>query len=173
MGEPHRVESPLEPVVDERSRVLILGTMPSPLSRELGYHYANPQNRFWRVLAALWGEDVPPDVEGRRDFCARHRIALDDVLASCTIVGASDASIRDPVPMDLRSRVLDIAPIDSVFCTGATSHRLYGRYHEQGLGMPAHRLPSPSPANAAWSLERLVEAYQVVREAAEGRLAES
>ena len=173
MGEPRRVQSPLDPVVDAQSRVLILGTMPSPLSRERGYHYANPQNRFWRILAALWDEDLPADVPARRDFCARHRIALDDVLASCTIVGASDASIRDPEPMDLRSRVLDVTPIARVFCTGATSHRLYGRFHEQGLGMPATRLPSPSPANAAWSLERLVEAYQVVREAAEGRLAES
>ncbi len=75
MGEPRRVQSPLEPVVDAQSRVLILGTMPSPLSRERGYHYANPQNRFWRILAALWDEDLPADVPARRDFCARHRIA--------------------------------------------------------------------------------------------------
>ncbi|MBP3884303.1 MAG: DNA-deoxyinosine glycosylase [Olsenella sp.] len=165
----NRVVSPLAPVFDDESRVLILGTMPSPKSRERGFHYGNPQNRFWRVVASLWDEDVPSTDAERRAFCARHRIALDDVLSSCTIVGASDASITDPVPNDLRARVLDHARIGAIFCTGATSHRLYHALIEPELGIAATRLPSTSPANAAWSLERLVEAYRPVREAAEGR----
>ena len=145
-----RISSPLAPVFDEGSRVLILGTMPSPKSRERGFHYGNPQNRFWRVMAALWGEKVPASDVERRSFCRRHQIALDDVLESCVIEGASDASISDPVPNDLRGRVLSHAPIRKIFCTGATSHRLYRRLIEPELGVSATKLPSTSPANAAW-----------------------
>jgi TDG/mug DNA glycosylase family protein len=159
---PTHVDSPLAPVCDGQSRVLILGTMPSPKSREVGYHYGNPQNRFWRVMAALWGEEPPRGREACRDLALRRHFALDDVLASCTITGASDASIKDPVPNDLRARVLDRAPIQAIFCTGATSHRLYTRLIEPTLGIPATRLPSTSPANASWSLERLVGAYRVM-----------
>ena len=162
-----RISSPLAPVFDEGSRVLILGTMPSPKSRERGFHYGNPQNRFWRVMAALWGEKVPASDVERRSFCRRRQIALDDVLESCVIEGASDASISDPVPNDLRGRVLSHAPIRKIFCTGATSHRLYRRLIEPELGVSATKLPSTSPANAAWSLDRLIDAYSVVREAVE------
>lgn len=167
-GEPQRVEHPLPAVAFPDSRVLMLGTMPSPKSREAGYHYGNPQNRFWRVIAALWGEEVPPTVDGKRDLCRRHHIALDDTLLACTIVGASDASIRDPVPNDL-SRVLSVAPgIRAVFCTGGTAARLYRRYVEPLVGMPCTQLPSTSPANARWHLDDLVRAYAPVREAADG-----
>ena len=165
--EPTRVDSPLDPVYDAESRVLVLGTMPSPKSRERGFHYGNPQNRFWRVMAALWHEEPPRDRDACRSLALRRHFALDDVLRSCTIVGASDASIEDPVPNDLRSRVLDHADVRAIFCTGSAAHRLYRRYIEPDLGIPATRLPSTSPANASWSLERLVGAYRVVREAIE------
>lgn len=163
---PRHVEHPLPPVVDAGSRVLLLGTMPSPQSREQGFHYGNPHNRFWRVVAGLWDEEVPPTIEGKRALILRHHLALDDVLLGCTIEGASDASIRDPEPNDL-SRVLKVAPIERIFCTGSASARLYARYVEPLTGIPATKLPSTSPANARWHLDALVEAYGVVREAVE------
>lgn len=154
----------LEPVCDARCRVLILGTMPSPRSREVGFYYGHPQNRFWRVLGALFDEEVPEDSEGKRRFLLAHRIALWDVLASCSIEGASDASISDAVPNDL-GPIFAMAPIEGVFCTGAASHRYYTRFCEPHVGIPAVKLPSPSAANAAWSLERLIRAYGCVADA--------
>lgn len=164
-GAAARVVHTIEPVFDERSRVLVLGTMPSPKSREIGFYYGHPQNRFWRVLAALFDEPVPTTNEERTALLLAHRIALWDVLASCTIKGASDASIADAVPNDL-SRITEAAPIQRVFCTGATAARLYRKHCEAATGIPATQLPSTSPANAAWSLDRLIEAYRPLAEAA-------
>lgn len=156
-----RIVHPLEPVFDERSRVLVLGTMPSPKSREAGFFYGHPQNRFWRVLAALFDEPVARTNERRRDQLLRHHIALWDVLASCEIEGASDASIAQPEPNDL-ARITDTAPIEAVFCTGAKAFELYGRLCEQACSIPAVKLPSTSPANAAARLDDLVEAYRAI-----------
>ena len=155
----------IDPVFDERSRVLVLGTFPSPKSREAGFFYGHPQNRMWRVLAAVTGEDRVPQSAGERTaFLLRNHIAMWDVIASCTIEGASDASIRDVVPNDL-SRILGIAPIEAVFTTGAKAHQLYERYQLPQTGIADVRLPSTSAANAAWGLDRLVEAYHVVAKA--------
>jgi len=165
--EPQRITHTLEPIFDDASRVLVLGTMPSPKSREVSMYYGNPQNRFWRVLAGLWGEETPASNEERRELCLRRHVALWDVLASCTIKGASDASIADPVPNDI-ARVLAVAPIRQVFCTGATATRLYRRLIESELGVPCVGLPSTSPANARMRLDDLLAAYTCVREAAEG-----
>ncbi len=162
--QPQSVEHGIPPVFDGRSEVLVLGTMPSPKSREAGFFYGHPQNRFWRVLAALFDEPVPEGNAERADLLLRHHIALWDVLASCDIEGASDASIRNARPNDL-SRILHAAPVRHVFCTGATSARLYGKLCEPVCGIAAQKLPSTSPANAAWSLPRLVEAYRPVAEA--------
>ena len=162
--QPQSVEHGIPPVFDGRSEVLVLGTMPSPKSREAGFFYGHPQNRFWRVLAALFDEPVPESNAERADLLLRHHIALWDVLASCDIEGASDASIRNARPNDL-SRILHAAPVRHVFCTGATSARLYGKLCEPVCGIEAQKLPSTSPANAAWSLSRLVEAYRPVAEA--------
>lgn len=151
----------IPPVFDERSEVLVLGTMPSPKSREAAFFYGHPQNRFWRVLAALFDEPVPEDNAERADLLLRHHIALWDVLESCDIRGASDASIANPHPNDL-SRVLEKAPVRRVFCTGAAAGRYYAKLCEAASGLAAEVLPSPSPANAAWSLPRLVEAYRPV-----------
>lgn len=159
----------IDPVFDARSRVLMLGSFPSPKSREMGFFYGHPQNRMWRVLAAVMGEDaVPQTAEERTAFLLRNRIAMWDVIASCRIEGASDASIRDVVPNDL-SRILSAAHIEAVFCTGGKSHQLYHRYQEPITGIPAIKLPSTSAANATWSLERLTEAYRVVGEALKDR----
>ena len=147
--QPERLRHTIDPVFDERSRVLLLGSFPSPKSREVGFFYGHPQNRMWKVLAAV---------------TLRNRIAMWDVIASCRIEGASDASIREAVPNDL-SRILDVAPIGAVFCTGAKAFQLYRRCQEAATGIPARKLPSTSGANAAWSFDRLVEAYRVVAEA--------
>lgn len=156
----------LEPIFDGRSRVLVLGTMPSPASRGRGFYYAHPQNRFWRVMERLFGlaDGALADNAARRAFLLGRRIALWDVLASCRIEGASDASISDAVPNDL-SRVLAAAPVERVFTTGATATRLYRRLCEPVTGLPATGLPSTSPANARMRLDDLVEAYRPLADA--------
>lgn len=158
-----------EPVIWRDSRVLILGTVPSPKSRENSINYGNPRNRFWPVLASLWREEDPQTKEGRYDLLRRRHVALWDVLESCTIRGASDASIKDPVPNDM-ARALSIAPIQAIFTTGTTATRLYRKLCEPICQLPCQGLPSTSPANAAWSIERLREAYLPIRQVADGAL---
>ena len=151
----------IEPVFDAESRVLILGTMPSPKSREVQFYYGHPQNRFWRVLAAVLGEEMPRSVPEKKTMLLRHRIALWDVLAECEITGASDSSIRNPVANDL-SVILDHAPVQAVFTTGATAWKLYTRLQKPHTGIEAVRLPSTSPANCAVKMEALTEAYKAI-----------
>lgn len=148
----------IQPVFDSRSRVLLLGTMPSPASREQGFYYGHLQNRFWRVLAAIFDEPAPRAIEEKRDMLLRHHIALWDVLASCEIEGASDASIRDARPNDL-ARIFDAADIRAVFATGTKAGELYRKLIEPTLGVPCTTLPSTSPANAKMKLADLVGAY--------------
>lgn len=148
----------IQPVFDSRSRVLLLGTMPSPASREQGFYYGHPQNRFWRVLAAIFDEPAPRTIEEKRDMLLRHHIALWDVLASCEIEGASDASIRDAQPNDL-ARIFDAADIRAVFATGTKAGELYRKLIEPTLSVPCTTLPSTSPANAKMKLADLVDAY--------------
>lgn len=155
------VEHTLEPVADGSSRILLLGTMPSPKSREAGFYYAHPRNRFWQVMEALFGEAIPTDREGRIAFLLRRHIALWDVLASCVIEGADDASIREPVPNDI-GRILRMAEIRAVFTTGSAAARLYARYCLPVTGREAIALPSTSPANCRMSLEALVKAYRPI-----------
>lgn len=151
----------IEPVFDTESRVLILGTMPSPKSREVQFYYGHPQNRFWRVLAAVLGEELPQSVPEKKAMLLRHRIALWDVLAECEITGASDSSIRNPVANDL-SVILGHAPVQAVFTTGATAWKLYTRLQKPHTGIEAVRLPSTSPANCAVKMEALTEAYKAI-----------
>lgn len=148
----------IQPVFDSRSRVLLLGTMPSPASREQGFYYGHPQNRFWRVIAAIFDEPAPRTIEEKRDMLLHHHVALWDVLASCEIEGASDASIRDAQPNDL-ARIFDAADIRAVFATGTKAGELYRNLIEPTLGVPCTTLPSTSPANAKMKLADLVDAY--------------
>ncbi|MBB3279186.1 DNA-deoxyinosine glycosylase [Slackia isoflavoniconvertens] len=148
----------IQPVFDSRSRVLLLGTMPSPASREQGFYYGHPQNRFWRVIAAIFDEPAPRTIEEKRDMLLHHHVALWDVLASCEIEGASDASIRDAQPNDL-ARIFDAADIRAVFATGTKAGELYRKLIEPTLGVPCTTLPSTSPANAKMKLADLVGAY--------------
>ncbi len=163
MGEVRHVTHSIPPTFDEHSRVLVLGSMPSPKSRETGYNYGHPQNRFWRVLAQLADEPVPATNDLKRAFCLRHGIALWDVIAECDIVGASDTSIRNARPNDL-TRITEYAPIEAIFCTGAKAYELYRRLCESNVGMPATRLPSTSPANAACGMDKLLAAYAAIFE---------
>ena len=119
----------IEPVFDAESRVLMLGTMPSPKSREQGFYYGHPQNRFWKVLAAVFDAEVPQTIPEKKQLLLTRHIALWDVLASCTIAGASDASIRDPEPNDI-AQLCAAAPIEQIFCTGAKATQLYRKLCE-------------------------------------------
>lgn len=146
---------------DEDSRVLILGTIPSPKSREQGFYYGHSQNRFWKVLADVLDEEFPATVEERKAFLKRNYIALWDVLASCEIRGASDVSIRNAKPNDM-NRILQAAKIRAIFATGAKAAELYKKLCFPVCGVEAIRLPSTSPANCGCSYEKLREAYSQI-----------
>ena len=159
-----QVIHPLAPVFDECSRVLILGTMPSPKSRETGFYYGHPQNRFWRVMAELLDEPFPASREERLALALRRHFALWDVLASCVIRGADDGSIREPEANDL-SAVLSAAPIEAIFTTGTKAAALYRKLCLPKTGVEAIALPSTSAANCRfYSYEQLVKAYAAVKE---------
>lgn len=146
---------------DKDSRVLILGTIPSPKSREQGFYYGHPQNRFWKVLADVLGEEFPQTVEERKVFLKRNHIALWDVLESCEIKGASDVSIRNARPNDM-NRILQAADIRAIFATGAKAAQLYKKLCFPECGVEAVRLPSTSPANCGCSYEKLRKAYSQI-----------
>lgn len=153
------ITHPLAPVCAKASRTLLLGTMPSPTSRASGFYYAHPQNRFWPVLAAVYGEPVPADNEARAQMILRHDLALWDVLRRCEITGASDASILHPEPNDIAS-LLANTQISRVLTTGATATKLYRRLVEPVTAMPCMALPSTSAANARMPLGALIEIYR-------------
>ena len=157
-----RQAHPIAPVFDEMSRILILGSFPSVKSREAGFFYGHPQNRFWRVLAAVLGCAVPVTIDEKREMLLAHHVAVWDVIASCEITGSSDSSIRNVVPTDL-GRLLADTPISAIFCNGSTALRLYQKYQQNSTGILAAGLPSTSPANAAWTLNRLVSVWNVIR----------
>lgn len=156
------ITHPIPPLYDADSRILILGSFPSVKSREAAFFYGHPHNRFWRVLAAVLDCPVPQSVPEKAAMLHAHHIALWDVIASCDIEGSSDSSIQNVVPNDL-TPIFAAADIQAVFCNGAAAYQLYCRFQEPRLGLTATRLPSTSPANAAFSLERLIEAWRVIR----------
>ena len=150
-----------EPVWNQASQVLILGSFPSVKSREQGFFYGHPQNRFWKVMAAVVGDQVPMTIPEKKKMLLQHHIAVWDVIQSCRIKGSSDSSIRDVVPVDL-TPLLEKSAICSIYANGKTAERLYNRYLLPQTGMPVVVLPSTSPANAAWNLEQLVSEYKVM-----------
>lgn len=151
------------PVFDDRSKILILGSMPSVKSREQNFYYGHPQNRFWKVLAAVLDEDVPATIEEKRAFLLKNDIALWDVIGSCDIIGSSDSSIRNVRANDMAT-IMDKADIKAIFANGGKAHALFeqycGAYTSSGKQPPLVKLPSTSPANAAWSLERLTRVWK-------------
>ena len=154
-----KITPPIEAVYDENSRILILGSFPSVKSREYGFFYGHPQNRFWRVVAAVCGEDVPVTNDEKREFLLRSKIAVWDVIYSCEIEGSADSSIKNAVPTDI-AKILETADIKQVFTNGKKADELYRKYQEKKTAMPSVCLPSTSPANAAWSLDRLIEKWK-------------
>ena len=158
----HIVHS-FEPVYDKASEILILGTLPSVKSRENNFYYAHKQNRFWKVLATLLKEPVPDTIEEKKAMLLAHRIALWDVIQSCDIKGSSDSSIKNVQPTDI-GMILEKTNITRIYANGNKAGQLYKRYQFPVTGIEAMVLPSTSPANAAWSLERLCKAWHVILE---------
>ena len=154
------VVHPIEPVYDKNSQILILGSFPSVKSREEGFFYGHKQNRFWKVISAVFNEEEPKSIEEKKAFLLRNHIALWDVIKSCDIVGSSDSSISNVVANDL-SIILDTAEIGAIYVNGKTALKYYEKYTQALVKRPATCLPSTSPANAAWNLDRLLEAWSV------------
>lgn len=159
--EPEKVVHPFAPVFDEDSRVLILGSLPSVKSREQQFYYGHPQNRFWKMLSACLDGPVLESVEQKEKFLHEHHIALWDVIHSCTIAGSSDASIRDVCANDLND-ILGHSQVNMIICNGKAAEKYYRKFQLKQTGIEPVVLPSTSPANAAWSLSRLVEAWKPV-----------
>ena len=158
-----RIDHPFGPLYGPDSRILILGSFPSIKSREQNFFYGHPQNRFWKVISALFAQDLPRTIPEKKELILSHGLALWDSIASCVITGSSDASIREVRANDLRI-ILDNAPIERICCNGRKSHEMYCKYILPQLGREAICLPSTSPANAQWSLEKLVDAWSVIKE---------
>ncbi len=155
----NKVISPIEPIWNENSKILILGSFPSVKSREMNFYYGHPQNRFWRVLAGVFDSEIPYTIEEKRLFLIKNNIALWDVVHSCEIEGSSDSSIKNVVANDI-SGIINFANINAVFTNGKTADKLYIKYIEPKVKMKAICLPSTSPANAAWKLEKLTEYWK-------------
>ena len=153
---------PIPPVYDENAIVLILGSFPSVKSREEGFFYGHPGNRFWRVVSSIFHEEPPKTIEEKKAFLLRNHIAVWDVIHSCRIEGSADASIRDVKPNDLKT-IFQKADIKAVYTNGRTAEKYYKKYIEPDLNIKARCLPSTSPANAAWSESRLIEAWQCIK----------
>ena len=158
------------PVWGPGSRLLILGTWPSPKSREMGFYYGHPQNRFWPLLAALTGRPRPQSIPEKKALILESGLALWDTLESCTIQGARDETIRDPVPNDVAG-LLKASGICAVACNGAAAHRFYQKFAQPLTGLKALRLPSTSPANAAWGMEKLQKVWgEALKDCCENKL---
>lgn len=168
-----RITHPFPSFHDEKSTILILGSFPSVKSREQMFFYGHPQNRFWKVLAGVFDENfyaeenrlfaqsdiyVPQTIPEKKVFLAEHHLALWDVIAACDISGSADASIRNVVPNDL-SEIIDNSPIEKIIVNGRTAEKYYKKYTEKIIGYRAICLPSTSPANAAWSVDKLIEEW--------------
>ncbi|MEE0930821.1 MAG: DNA-deoxyinosine glycosylase [Acutalibacteraceae bacterium] len=156
------INHPIQPVYDENSKILILGSFPSVKSREQMFFYGHPQNRFWKVVSAVFESPVPETIEEKREFLLSSQIALWDVIYSCDIVGSSDSSIKNVVPNDLNI-ILSNADIKKIFVNGKTSEKYYNKYIRNEITREAICLPSTSPANAVWTLDCLIKEWSKIR----------
>ena len=153
------ISHPFDPVFDGNSKVLILGSFPSVKSREAQFFYGHPQNRFWKVISSVFDCDCPQSVEKKKEFLLANNVALWDVIRSCDIVGSSDSSVKNAVPNDL-SQILKNSSVTRIFANGTLSYNLYNKLCFSQTGIEALKLPSTSPANAAWSQERLISEWK-------------
>ena len=165
MAEYTHIIHPFPPFYDRESQILILGSFPSVKSREQMFFYGHPQNRFWKVISAVFEEETPLSIEEKKALLRRNHIALWDVIESCDIIGSQDSSIRNARPTDL-SAVIKGSKITRIFTNGKTSGKMFDKYQRQALGIEAVNLPSTSPANAACSVERLAKEWAVIKDTA-------
>lgn len=149
---------PFNPIYDSQSRILILGTFPSVKSRENDFYYGHPQNRFWKVLSAVFNSKLPRTIVEKKNFLLQNRIALWDVISSCNITGSSDSSITNAIPNDLTIILLNTS-IKKIYCNGTKAFELYQKYIFPKTKIPAIKLPSTSPANASWTIDKLIEEW--------------
>lgn len=153
------VTHPFEPIYDKNSKILILGSFPSVKSREQKFFYGHPRNRFWQVMAGVLEKEVPCTIPEKKAFLLDHHVAVWDVIASCEIKGSSDSSIKNAQPTDL-AKIIAESKVERIFVNGQTAGRMYAKYQEKALGMKACVLPSTSPANAAFSTEKLIQIWR-------------
>lgn len=149
------------PVYDEQSEILILGSFPSVKSREQGFYYGHPQNRFWKVMASICNQEVPKTIEEKKEMLLANHIAIWDVIDSCDIIGSSDSSIKNVVPADIVG-LLEKTNIKQIFANGKTAGKLYEKFSKETTGLEITVLPSTSPANAMFSLERLITEWKTI-----------
>lgn len=152
-----------EPIFDKNSEILVLGSFPSVKSRENNFYYAHPQNRFWRVVASVYSCPVPKTVEEKENMLLSNKIAVWDVIKSCEITGSADSTIKSVIPNDL-SEILSVADIKKIYANGKTAQSLYNKYIKKNTGVDIISLPSTSPANAAYSLEKLIKEWKIINE---------
>lgn len=152
------ITHPFEPIYSENSKILILGSLPSVKSREQNFYYGHPQNRFWKVTSSLLHEPLPTNAEDKRMMLLKHDIAIWDVILNCDIKGSSDSSIRNVTPTDIAA-LIQKTKIERIFCNGKTAGRLFEKYQQKNISIQAVTLPSTSPANAAFSVERLIDEW--------------
>ena len=157
MTDYRHVEHTFGPVYDSESRILILGSFPSVKSREISFYYAHPQNRFWKLLSLLFNEEI----KDKKTFLLKHHIALFDVIESCDIIGSSDTSIRNVKPNDL-SLIINNSKIETVYLNGSKAYELYKKYCADKYDIDAIKLPSTSPANVAYSIEKLYNEWRMI-----------
>ncbi|NLM05819.1 MAG: DNA-deoxyinosine glycosylase [Tissierellia bacterium] len=157
------ITHPLEPLFRDDSKILILGSFPSVKTREYGFFYGHPQNRFWLIMDKLFSVSLSKDIEERRNFLLRHKIAVYDSIFQCDIIGSSDSSIKNVIPSNL-SEIFQVGDIKQVFCNGGTSYKYYKKYHAKKSGIEGVQLPSTSPANARYSLDDLVAEWEQILE---------
>ncbi len=156
-----RIKHTFEPIFNKDSKILILGSLPSVKSREEGFYYGHPQNRFWSVLSSIYNLEIPKIIDEKIEMLINNNIAIWDVIESCDIIGSSD-SIKNVIPADL-SKILNNSNIQNIYANGKTASKLYKKYSEKNTGIKIIELPSTSPANATYTLDRLIEAWKVIK----------
>lgn len=159
MRQIHNINS----LYNDKSRILILGSFPSVKSREQAFFYGHPQNRFWKVLSTVLNEPFPTTIDEKKAFILNNKIALWDVIASCEIKGSSDSSIKNVVPNNI-NEILDNSNVAAIFTNGKLAFNLYNKYIFEKTNIKAIPLPSTSPANAAFSLEKLIEQWKIIKD---------
>ena len=153
---------PIAPLFNESSRVLILGSFPSVKSREEMFFYGHKQNRFWKVLSSIFCSVEPKTIEEKKKLLLSNYIAIWDVIKSCEITGSTDSSIKNVIPNDL-SVILGAAKIEKIIVNGKTAEKYYNKYIEPRIRIKAICLPSTSAANAAFSLNRLIDEWKIIK----------